>query len=248
MSKVAIVTGGSRGIGAAISRQLGREGYGVCVNFATNEEAADGVVAEIKGDGGRAFAFQGDTSNSGSMRAMFEATEDTLGPVTALVNNAGLTGKIGLFSDLSEETMRRVVDVNVIGYMIPSQIAVKRMSTRLGGSGGNIINISSVASQLGSPKEYVHYAATKGAVDVFTLGLAREVANEGIRVNAVSPGLIDTTIHADGGDPDRVEKLNKFIPMKRGGKPAEIAEAVCWLLSDAASYVTGANLPVTGGR
>lgn len=248
MSKVAIVTGGSRGIGAAIARQLGSNGYSICVNFASNQDAADGVVAKIKGDGGKAFAFQGEISNSGAMRAMFEATEDAFGTVSALVNNAGLTGKIGLFSDLSEETMRRVVDVNVIGYMIPAQIAVKRMSTRLGGHGGCIVNVSSIAAQLGSPKEYVHYAATKGAVDVFSLGLAREVANEGIRVNAVSPGLIETTIHADGGDPDRVEKLNKFVPMKRGGMPSEVAEAVCWLLSDAASYVSGANVPVSGSR
>lgn len=248
MNKVAIVTGGSRGIGAAIARQLGSRGYDVCINYASNADAAEEVAAAIRESGQRAVIVRGDTADGDAMRSMFDQVERDLGTVTALVNNAGLTGRIGRFADLDEATMRRVVDVNVIGVMIPSQLAVRRMSTRLGGRGGNIVNISSIAAQLGSPKEYVHYAATKGAVDVFTLGLAREVATEGIRVNAVSPGLIDTTIHADGGDPDRVESLSKFIPIKRGGTPDEVAEAVCWLLSDAASYVTGANLTVSGGR
>ncbi|MEQ8665287.1 MAG: glucose 1-dehydrogenase [Rhodospirillales bacterium] len=248
MTKVAIVTGGSRGIGAAIARQLGTRGYDVCINYASNADAAEAVAEDVRKSGARAITVKGDASDGDAMLALYEQAERDLGPVSALVNNAGLTGRIGRFADLDEDTMRRVVDVNVIGVMIPSQIAVRRMSTRLGGHGGAIVNISSIAAQLGSPKEYVHYAATKGAVDVFTLGLAREVAAEGIRVNAVSPGLIDTTIHADGGDPDRVEKLSDRIPMKRGGAPAEVAEAVCWLLSDAASYVTGANLTVSGGR
>ena len=248
MNKVAIVTGGSRGIGAAISRQLGERGYDVCINYANNADAAEDVAGAIRAAGRKAIAVQGDSCDADAMSAMFDAAERELGPVTALINNAGLTGRIGLFADLDETTMRRVVDVNVVGVMVPAQLAVRRMSTRLGGQGGNIVNISSIAAQLGSPKEYVHYAATKGAVDVFTVGLAREVATEGIRVNAVSPGLIETTIHADGGDPERVGNLSKFIPMKRGGKPDEVAEAVCWLVSDAASYVTGANLTVSGGR
>ena len=246
--EVVIVTGGSRGIGAAIARQLGHAGSAVCINYLQNSEAADAAAAEVDAGGGRAITVKGDTCDRDAMTALYDRATAELGPVTGLVNNAGITGGIGLFSDLDEDTMRRVVDVNVIGFMIPSQIAVRRMSTRLGGAGGNIVNISSIAATFGSPKEYVHYAATKGAIDVFTLGLAREVATEGIRVNAVSPGLIETDIHASGGDPDRVDRLSNRIPMKRGGTAAEVAEAVCWLLSDAASYVTGAVLPVAGGR
>lgn len=247
MSGVMVVTGGSRGIGAAICRLAAARGYDLCVNYASDRAAAEAVVAEVEAVGRKAVAVQADLAKPEEIAPLFEAAAE-LGPLTALVNNAGITGRISRLDAVDIEIIRRTVDLNVTGAILAAREAVLRMSTRHGGRGGGIVNISSVASRLGSPGEYTWYAATKGAIDSFTLGLAKEVAAEGIRVNAVSPGLIDTGIHAAGGNPDRVAQVAPNIPLGRAGTPEEIAQATLWLLSEEASYVTGAILSASGGR
>lgn len=247
MSGVMVVTGGSRGIGAAICRLAAARGYDLCVNYAADRAAAEAVVAEVEDAGRKALAVQADLARPEEIAPLFEAAAE-LGPLTALVNNAGITGRINRLDAVDIEIIRRTVDLNVTGAILAAREAVLRMSTRHGGQGGGIVNISSVASRLGSPGEYTWYAASKGAIDSFTLGLAKEVAQEGIRVNAVSPGLIDTEIHAAGGNPDRVAQVAPNIPLGRAGTPEEIAKAVLWLLSEEASYVTGAVLSASGGR
>lgn len=245
---VAIVTGASRGIGAATATLAARAGYDVVVNYSQDADGAAGVVREIVGLGGTALAVQADVSDPGAVRRLFDAAAK-LGPVRAVVNNAGITGDmIGPLVDVPAETVRRVLDVNVAGAIYMCQEAQRRMSTASGGDGGSIVNISSTAVKAGSPGTWVHYAASKGALDVLTVGFAAEAAPHGIRVNAVSPGSTNTGLHAAAGMPDRVERLNHLIPMGRGGEPAEVAAAVLWLLGPEASYVTGAILPVSGGR
>jgi NAD(P)-dependent dehydrogenase (short-subunit alcohol dehydrogenase family) len=248
MSGIAIVTGGSRGIGAAVCKLLGARGYSVVVNYARDAKAADAVVADVEKAGGKAIAVQGDLANEADVLKLFRASDEAFGLLTALVNNAGVINRQGRIADVTAEGVLRVLAVNVLGSILCAREAVRRMSTGKGGKGGAIVNISSVAARLGAPNEYVDYAASKGAIDTLTVGLAREVAAEGIRVNAVSPGLIDTEIHASGGDPGRPERLRTMIPMQRVGTAKEVAEAIVWLLSDAAAYVTGANIEVTGGR
>lgn len=248
MSGTILITGSGRGIGAATALLAAQEGYGVCVNYAGRSEQAEQVVASIRANGGRATVVQGDISDEGVVSTLFEKAVDQLGPLVALVNNAGVTGKIGRFADLETQELRRTLDINLLGLMLCSREAVRRMSTLRGGNGGAIVNISSRAVHQGAPGEYVHYAATKAAVETFTQGLAREVSGEGIRVNCVSPGLIETEIHAAGGDPGRIERLIPQIPMQRAGKVQEVANAVLWLLSDEASYCSGSILNVSGGR
>lgn len=246
--KVAIVTGGSRGIGAATCMKLADAGYIVVVNYATNIEAAQRVVGRITQAGGAAHAIQADTGDPAAIGKLFIAA-DALGPLAALVNNAGIVGgRMGTLDVFSVEAMRRLLDINVLGCLVAGQLAVARMSTAKGFAGGGIVNVSSVAARLGGANAWVPYAATKGAIDSFTLGLAREVAGQGIRVNAVAPGLIDTEIHATAGAADRLAQAAPSIPMQRAGTADEVADVIAWLLSDAASYVTGAIVDVGGGR
>ncbi len=242
--KVLIVTGASRGIGAATARLAARRGFAVCVNYLSDRRAAQAVVGQIEGDGGRAAAMAGDVAREDEVRRLFDFAEQELGSVDALVNNAGLTGSAGRLEEAATGTLRRVLDVNVLGVILCAREAVRRMATR----GGAIVNVSSAAATLGSPDEYVWYAASKGAVDAFTLGLAREVARQGIRVNAVSPGLVATGIHDASGVAGRLERLAPQLPSGRAAAPEEVAEAILWLLSDGASYCLGANLRVAGGR
>lgn len=246
--KVLLVTGGSRGIGAAICRFGSKAGYRVAVNYAANQDAAEALVAEIEAAGGEAFAVKGDVGSEPDIVAMFEAVDRAYGRLDAFVNNAGIVDVKARVDEMDVSRLERMMRINVVGSFLCAREAVKRMSTRHGGSGGSIVNISSAAATLGSPGEYVDYAASKGAIDTFTIGLAREVALEGIRVNAVRPGIIDTDIHASGGQPDRVERFRDLLPMKRAGTVDEVAGAVLYLLSDAASYTTGAILNVSGGR
>ncbi len=248
MQKVLVVTGGSRGIGAAAARLGAASGYGVCINYHRNEAAARTVVEEIVACGGQAMAVAGDVGVESDVVRLFEEVDRTLGPVTALVNNAGILERQMRVEDMDAERLSRVLATNVIGCFLCAREAIRRMSTRHGGAGGAIVNVSSAASRLGSPNEYVDYAAAKGAVDTFTVGLAREVAAEGIRVNAVRPGVIYTEIHASGGEPGRVDRVKASVPMGRGGAAEEVARAILWLLSDQASYSTGALLDVSGGR
>lgn len=243
-----IVTGGSRGIGAAIARLAGQRGYTVAVNYSTGEAEAGNVVKEIVRDGGRALAIHADVADEKQIVRMFETADRELGPIKGLVNNAGITGGFARVEDVTPEAINKTFAVNVTGAIVCAREAVRRMSTRRGGSGGAIVNISSRAAHTGGSGEWVHYAASKGAIDSFTVGLAREVATEGIRVNAVAPGLTDTGLHATNGEPGRLQRLIPTIPMARAGTPGEIAEAVLWMLSPEASYVTGAILAVGGGR
>lgn len=248
MKKVLVVTGGSRGIGAATARLAAARGYAVCINYRHNEAAAQAVVEEIARAGGEAIAVAGDVGNEADVMRLFAEVDEKLGTVTALVNNAGILETQMRVEEMDAARLHRVLTANVIGSFLCAREAVRRMSTRHGGQGGAIVNVSSIASRLGAPDEYVDYAAAKGAIDSFTIGLAKEVAGEGIRVNAVRPGVIYTEIHASGGEPDRVERVKSSVPMQRGGQAEEVARAILWLLSDEASYSTGALLDVTGGR
>ena len=248
MNKVVLVTGGSRGIGAATARLAARQGWTVAVNYARDAQAADAVVRQIHEAGGEAIALQADVAKEDEVVALFQAVDARLGRLDALVNNAGVVDVPARVDQMSAERLRRMFDINVVGSFVCAREAVRRMSTRHGGAGGSIVNVSSAASRLGAAGQYVDYAASKGAIDTLTLGLAREVAAEGIRVNAVRPGLIDTDIHASGGLPDRVRDLAHQVPMGRGGTAEEVAEAIVWLMSDAASYTTLSLLDVSGGR
>ena len=243
-----IVTGASRGIGAAIARLASKHGWAVAVNFSSGETEAKRVVEEIQNDGGRAAAIHADVSREQEIVQLFAKGERELGPIKGLVNNAGVTGGFTRVEEVTAEIIETTLAVNVTGAMLCAREAVRRMSTERGGSGGAIVNISSRAAHTGAAGEWVHYAASKGAIDSFTIGLAREVATEGIRVNAVAPGLVDTDLHAANGEPGRLQRLMPSIPMQRAGRPEEIAEGVLWLLSPAASYVTGAILEIGGGR
>jgi NAD(P)-dependent dehydrogenase (short-subunit alcohol dehydrogenase family) len=244
----AIVTGGSRGIGAAIAKALAANGYSVAVNFSVDEPAARMVVAELTALGSKAVAIRADVSREDDILQLFETAERDLGPIRALVNNAGITGGFSRVDSVDAGALARMLAVNVAGAIICSREAVRRMSTRSGGHGGAIVNISSLAARTGGAGEWVHYAASKGAINSFTIGLAREVAHEGIRVNAVAPGLIETGLHAANGAPDRPQRLSPTIPMQRPGTAEEVAGGVLWLLSKAASYVTGTILEIGGGR
>ncbi len=248
MDEVLIITGASRGIGAATARIAGRSGYVVCVNYLKNKAAAKQIVEEINADGGRALAVGADISREEEVVKLFCTVDDKLGKISALVNNAGILETQMRIEDMNASRLNRVFLTNVIGSFLCAREAVKRMSTKNGGKGGAIVNVSSAAARLGSAGEYVDYAASKGAVDTFTRGLAQEVAEEGIRVNAVRPGVIDTDIHSSGGEPGRVERVKASIPMKRGGSAEEVAKAIMWLLSSESSYTTGSLLEVSGGR
>ena len=248
MPGVVLITGGSRGIGAATAVLAAGRGYAVCVNYRSNAQAADAVVTAIVKAGGSAIAVQGDVSVESDVVRLFETCDARLGRLTALVNNAAILETQTRVDSVDAARLQRILATNVTGAFICAREAVKRMSTRHGGSGGAIVNLSSRASVLGSPGEYVDYAASKAAVDTLTIGLAQEVAQEGIRVNTVRPGFIYTEMHASGGEPNRVDRVKAFVPMRRGGQPEEVARAIVWLLSDEASFTTGAFLDVTGGR
>jgi NAD(P)-dependent dehydrogenase (short-subunit alcohol dehydrogenase family) len=248
MTGVLLVTGGGRGIGAATSRLAAERGYAVCVNYQRNRDAADGVVAAIRRAGGTAEAVQADVAVESDVVRLFDTCDRVLGSLDALVNNAGILETQMRVEAMDAARLHRVLATNVVGSFLCAREAVRRMSTARGGRGGAIVNLSSGAARLGSPGEYVDYAASKGAVDTFTIGLAQEVAAEGIRVNAVRAGFIYTDIHASGGEPNRVDRVKAFVPMKRGGTADEVARAVLWLLSDEASFTTGAFIDVTGGK
>ena len=248
MDKVLLVTGGSRGIGAAICLLAARKGWAVAVNYTANSLAADEVVREIRAAGGRAMAVQADVADEAQVLRMFGQVDAKFGRLTGLVNNAGVVDVTARVEDMSVARFKRMFDINVIGSLICAREAVRRMSTRHGGPGGSIVNLSSAAARLGAPGQYVDYAAAKGAIDAFTIGLAKEVAGEGIRVNAVRPGLIETDIHASGGLPNRVKDLQHQVPMQRGGTAEEVAEAIVWLLGEGASYTTMSLIDVSGGR
>lgn len=247
MSDICLITGGSRGIGAACAKQAAQAGYKVCFSYVSDKISANQVVEEIEADHGQAVAVQADMASEADILALFNTAKD-MGTLKALVNNAGVVDKSQRVEDYSLERLTRMYTINVIGSILCAREAVKQMSTKHGGKGGAIVNLSSAAAYIGAPNQYVDYAASKAAIDTFTKGLALEVADEGIRVNAVRPGLIYTDIHESGGEPGRVEKLEHMVPMKRGGSAEEVANAVSWLLSDNASYITGDSINVTGGR
>jgi NAD(P)-dependent dehydrogenase (short-subunit alcohol dehydrogenase family) len=245
---IIVITGASRGIGAATARLAGARGYAVCINYLQNREAADAVVADIDRDGGRALAVQADVAVEADVVRLFETVDSELGPLSALVNNAGVLERQTRVEDIDAARLARVFATNVTGGFLCAREAVRRMSTGRAGGGGVIVNVSSRAAQLGAPGEYVDYAASKAALDTLTIGLAREVAGEGIRVNGVRAGIIYTDIHASGGEPGRVDRLGPTLPMKRGGLAIEVARAIMWLVSEEASYSTGTFIDVSGGR
>ena len=245
--RVAVVTGGSRGIGAATAKLLARTGWDVCLSYRVAAQDAEAVAESCRQDGAGALAVRADVSSPDDVAALFRQAEQ-LGPLGALINNAGIVGPKARVDEMEPSRIAEMMTVNVVGPFLCASEAVRRLSTRHGGSGGAIVNVSSAAARLGSPGEYVDYAASKGAIDTMTIGLAREVAAEGVRVNAVRPGLIETSIHASGGQPDRIERLRSSIPIQRPGRPDEIAEVIVWLCSDAASYVTGALIDASGAR
>jgi NAD(P)-dependent dehydrogenase (short-subunit alcohol dehydrogenase family) len=248
MNQVLLVTGGSRGIGAACALLAARQGWDVAVNYTRDAVAAEAVAARVRSFGRRAVTLRADVADEAAVLAMFQAVDRELGPLRGLVNNAGVVDVAARIDEGSVARWQRMFNINVIGSLLCAREAVRRMSTKHGGSGGVIVNLSSAAARIGAGGQYVDYAAAKGAIDVFTLGLAREVANEGIRVNAVRPGIIETDIHASGGEPDRVAQMAPLVPMKRAGSADEVAQAVAWLLSEASSYTTGSVVDVTGGR
>jgi NAD(P)-dependent dehydrogenase (short-subunit alcohol dehydrogenase family) len=248
LSKVVLITGGSRGIGAATALLAAKQGYAVAVNYTANSLAADEIVRLMRAEGGQAITVQGDVAREADVLAMFEKVDAKFGRLTALVNNAGVVDQTSRVDAVSAARLQRLFEVNVFGAFLCAREAVKRMSTRYGGSGGCIVNVSSAAARLGAPGQYVDYAAAKGAIDTFTVGLAKEVALEDIRVNAVRPGLIETDIHASGGLPNRVRDMAPQIPMQRAGTAHEVAQAIVWLMSDQSSYTTGALLDISGGR
>jgi len=248
MAPVLLVTGASRGIGAATARLAARRGYAVCVNYRHHRLAAQGVVRDIESAGGRAVAAEADVSVEADVRRLFETSDRLLGPLAALVNNAGILETQMRVETMDAARITRILATNVVGSIVCAREAVRRMSTRHGGRGGAIVNMSSGAARLGSPGEYVDYAASKGAIDTFTIGLAQEVAPDGIRVNAVRAGFIYTEMHASGGEPNRVDRVKAFVPLRRGGLPDEVAQAVLWLLSDESAFTTGSFIDVTGGR
>lgn len=246
--RILLVTGGSRGIGAAIARLAAVRGYAVAVNYRERRDAADAVVAGIVAAGGRAVALQADVAVEADVVRLFAQCDRELGPLTVLANNAGILETQMRVEAMDAARITRILTANVVGSFLCAREAVRRMSTRLGGRGGAIVNLSSAAARLGAPGEYVDYAASKGAIDTFTIGLAQEVAQEGIRVNAVRAGFIYTEMHASGGEPARVDRVKAFVPLRRGGHPEEVAEAVLWLASDAAAFTTGSFIDVAGGR
>lgn len=248
MGRVLIVTGASRGIGAATAREAARQGYDVCINYLHSESAANAVVSDVITEGRAAIAVQADVAIEAQVSRLFQACDRKLGRLAALVNNAGILEHQSPLAKMSAARLQRVLATNVIGSFMCAREAVKRMAKSTGGSGGAIVNVSSMAARLGGPHEYIDYAASKGAIDTMTIGLAKEVAAEGIRVNAVRPGIIDTQIHASGGEPHRIARLRDTVPMKREGHVEEVAKAILWLISDSASYSTGAFLDVSGGR
>ena len=245
---VVIITGGGRGIGAATARLAAAKGYAVCISFLQNRAAAQAVVQDIKDQGGSAIAVQGDVASEPDVMRLFHESDRSLGPLAALVNNAGIVVTKSRVEAMDAARLQRMFATNAVGPFLCAREAIKRMSTKHGGKGGAIVNVSSGAARLGSPGEWVDYAASKGAVDTMTLGLSKELADEGIRVNCVRPGFVNTEIHATAGEPNRIDRLRDSIPMKRGGEPEEVARAILWLLSEEASYSTGAILDVTGGR
>jgi NAD(P)-dependent dehydrogenase (short-subunit alcohol dehydrogenase family) len=248
MRKVVLVTGGGRGIGAATCVLAAQKGWDVAVNYAANAEAAQQVVKQIQATGARAIAVQADVADEAQVLAMFKRVKAELGPLQGLVNNAGVIDVYARLDEMSMARWRRMFDINVLGSMLCAREAILQMSTKHGGQGGSIVNLSSAASRLGAAGQYLDYAAAKGAIDSFTLGLAKEVAGEGIRVNAIRPGLIDTEIHASGGLPNRVKDLEHLVPAKRGGTATEVAQAIVWLLSEDASYTTMSLIDVSGAR
>ncbi len=248
MEKVLVVTGGSRGIGAATALLAGKQGYAICVNYLRNQAAAQHVVGELEKLGVRAISVAANVASEEQVSHLFDRVDSELGRVTALVNNAGILEQQMRVENIDAARLNRIFTANVTGSFLCAREAIKRMSTKQGGIGGAIVNVSSIASRLGAPGEYVDYAASKGAIDAMTIGLSKEVADEGIRVNAVRPGFIYTDIHADGGEPNRVERVKDLLPMKRGGQAREVANAILWLLSDEASYTTGSFIDIAGGK
>jgi len=248
MTKVLLITGASRGIGAETARLAAARGYSLCLNYQHSEAAANELLDALTAGGHKAILFQANVAEESEVEAMYRAIDNEFGRLDGLVNNAGILEQQSDLVDMTAERWRRVLDINVVGSFLCAREAVKRMSTRTGGAGGSIVNVSSRAADIGGPHEYVDYAATKAAVDAMTIGLAKEVAAQGIRVNAVKPGLIYTDIHAAGGDAGRVDRLKSAVPMQRGGYPAEVAEAILWLLADASSYTTGGFIDISGGR